>query len=69
MVTVTFWKSDFAGESLQQLSDILTQYSTKGIGCWFINKSNFIQACLPEESDYIWIMDKVANYGDVNINR
>ena len=63
MKAVTFWKSDFAGETLQQLTEILKQYAVKGNGSWFILHTNFIEAGLPEFEDYSWIMDNVANYG------
>ena len=69
MIVATFHKSDFVGNNLFQLIDILKQYATKGIGCYFINYKNFIQSCLPNESDYTWIMEHVANYGNLNINK
>lgn len=69
MVIATFWKSDFAGDNLEQLRAILKQYAVKGIGCWFKDKTNFIQACLPGEDSYEWIMENVANYGDTNRNK
>lgn len=69
MVVVTFWKSDFARENLGQLRGILKQYAAKGIGCWFKDKTNFIQAYLPSEDCYEWIMEHVANYGDMNLNK
>lgn len=69
MIVVTFHKTDFIGDNLEQLISILNQYATKGIGCWYIKYNNFIQACLPEESDYLWIMDNVANFGNININK
>lgn len=46
MIVATFWKSDFTGDNLGQLQEILKQYAVKGIGCWFKEKQNFIQACL-----------------------
>lgn len=69
MITATFWKSDFVGENLEQLTAILKQYAVKGIGCWFNNKTNFIEAALPAEDDYRWIMNNVANYGNPEINQ
>lgn len=69
MVIATFWKSDFAGENLEQLREILKQYAVKGTGCWFKEKTNFIQACVPGEDSYEWIMEHVANYGDTNRNK
>lgn len=69
MVNVTFWKSDFLGENLNQLESILKDYAVKGIGCSFILKETHITALLPSESDYVWIMDNVANYGNPNINK
>lgn len=69
MVIATFWKSDFTGGNLEQLREILKQYAVKGVGCWFKEKTNFIQACLPGEDSYEWIMEYVANYGDPNLNK
>lgn len=69
MTTVTFWKSDFIGENFDQLVAILKQYALKGIGCWFVDKTSFIQAALPDESHYTWIMDNVANFGNLNLNK
>lgn len=69
MIVATFWKSDFVGDNLEQLQTILKQYAVKGIGCWFKDRTNFIQACLPSEDSYEWIMEHVANYGDTNRNR
>lgn len=69
MTQVTFWKSDFAGANLEQLIAILKQYAVKGIGCWFIEKTNFIIAAMPDESSYEWVMFNVANYGDTSINK
>lgn len=65
---VTFWKSDFLGESYDQLLSILKQYACKGEGYWFIVKTNFVRAYLPE-ADYEWIMENVANYGNPAINK
>lgn len=64
---VTFWKSDFVGENYDQLIAILKQYATKGEGYWFVVKTNFVRAYIPE-SEYEWIMDNVANYGYSKIN-
>lgn len=69
MIVATFWKADFAGDNLEQLRGILKQYAAKGVGCWFKDKTNFIQACLPGEDSYEWIMEHVANYGDTSINK
>lgn len=69
MIVATFWKSDFAGENLLQLREILKQYAVKGTGCWFKEKTNFIQACVPSEDSYEWIMEHVANYGDLSQNK
>lgn len=69
MIVATFWKSDFTGDNLGQLQEILKQYAVKGIGCWFKEKQNFIQACLPDEESYEWITEHVANYGDPNRNK
>lgn len=69
MITVTFWKADFAGGNLEQLIAILKQYAVKGIGSWFIDKTNFIIAGLEDEQSYIWIMENVANYGNIEINK
>ncbi|MDR1112224.1 MAG: hypothetical protein LBL18_00460 [Bacteroidales bacterium] len=66
--TVTFWKSDFAGENLGQLIGILEQDAIKGVGRWFMNKTNFIVANMLT-SEYEWIMNNVANYGDLTINK
>ena len=69
MKTVTFWKSDFAGENLEQLIAILKQYATAGTGCWFILHANFIEAGFEDFGAYGWIMENVANYGDLKINK
>lgn len=69
MIVATFWKSDFTGDNLEQLREILKQYAVKGGGCWFKDKTNFIQACLPSEDCYEWIMEHVANYGDNSVNK
>lgn len=69
MVIATFWKSDFAGDNLAQLREILKDYAVRGTGCWFKEKTNFIQACVPGEDSYEWIMTHVANYGDINRNK
>lgn len=69
MIVATFWKSDFAGDNLEQLYEILKQYAVKGVGCWFTDRTNFIQACLPGEESYEWIMEHVANYGDPSLNK
>ncbi|MCK9429817.1 MAG: hypothetical protein M0R17_07410 [Candidatus Omnitrophica bacterium] len=68
MKTVTFWKSDFTEENLDQLIDILKQYSAKGCGCWFILHTNFIEATFPELSDYVWIMENVSDFSNLKIN-
>lgn len=65
---VTFWKADFVGENYDQLLAILKQYASKGEGFWFIVKTNFVRAYLPE-IDYEWIMSNVANYGNLDINK
>ena len=65
---VTFWKSDFIGDSYEQLIAILKQYACKGEVFWFIVKTNFVRAYLPEY-DYTWIMEHVANYGNPEINK
>ena len=64
----TFWKSDFRGQAYDQLLDILKQYALKGEGYWFIVKTNFVRAYLPE-TEYEWIMGHVANYGLTTVNR
>lgn len=69
MITATFWKTDFLGDNLEQLTAILKQYAVKGVGCWFIDKTNFIEASLPGEDDYKWIMNHVANYGNPETNK
>lgn len=69
MIVATFWKSDFAGDNLEQLREILKQYAVKGVGFWFKDKANFIQACLPSEDSYEWIMEHVANYGNTSRNK
>ena len=69
MVIATFWKSDFAGDNLVQLREILKDYAVRGTGCWFKEKTNFIQACVPGEDSYEWIMKHVANYGEPNRNK
>lgn len=69
MIVVTFWKSDFVGDNLGQLREILKQHAVKGVGCWFKEKTNFIQASLPGEDSYEWIMENVANYGDPSLNK
>jgi cytochrome b subunit of formate dehydrogenase len=69
MIIVTFWNADFIGDNHQQLIAILQQYACKGIGCWYITKTNFIQAMLPDESDYTWIMEHVANFGNTKLNK
>lgn len=66
--SVTFWKSDFAGENYEQLIGILQQYALKGEGYWYELKQNFVYACLPEK-EYEWIMENVANYGNPNFNK
>lgn len=66
--TVTFWKSDFAGDNLEQLTAIMQQNATSGNGYWFINKTNFIQANMTEP-EYEWIMNHVANFGNTEINK
>lgn len=52
---VTFWKSEFFGESYDHLLSILKQYACKGDGYWFIVKTNFVRAYM-HEADYEWIM-------------
>lgn len=69
MVKVHFWKSDFVGDNLEQLIAILKQYAVKGVGCWFDVKENFIDAMLPGEDHYTFIMNNVANYGNPEINK
>jgi hypothetical protein len=68
MIQVTFWKSDFIGANLEQLVAILKQDALKGVGSWFILKTNFIQAFI-EEDQYKFIMQNVANYGDPELNK
>ncbi len=68
MIQVTFWKSDFIGANLEQLVAILKQDAVKGVGSWFILKTNFIQAFI-EEDQYEFIMQNVANYGDPELNK
>jgi hypothetical protein len=68
LYAVTFWKNDFAGDNLEQLTAILKGYAVTGKGYWFIDYHNYIQANLPE-SDYLWIMEHVANYGNTQINK
>ena len=68
MIQVTFWKSDFIGDNLEQLVAILKQDAVKGTGNWFILKTNFIQAFI-EEDQYEFIMQNVANYGDPELNK
>jgi hypothetical protein len=68
LYTVTFWKNDFAGDNLEQLTAILKGYAVKGKGYWFIDQYNYIHANLPE-SDYTWIMKHVANYDNIQINK
>lgn len=68
MIQVTFWKSDFIGANLEQLVAILKQDAVKGVGSWFILKTNFIQAFI-EEDQYKFIMQNVANYGDPELNK
>lgn len=64
----TFWNSDFTGEAYDQLLDILKQYALKGEGYWFIVKTNFVRAYLPE-TEYERIMGHVANYGLTSVNQ
>jgi hypothetical protein len=68
-IIVTFWKSDFSGYNLDQLTAILKQNACSGKGYWFIDRTNYIQASFGDEKEYEWIMEHVANYGDLNINR
>ena len=68
MSQVTFWKSDFAGENYEQLIAILKQDAVKGIGAWFIFKTNFISAFI-DEGQYEFIMNNVANYGNPELNK
>lgn len=65
---VTFWKSDFAGENLEQLRAILVQRACSGKGYWFIDNPTFFRANM-DEGNYAWIMESVANYGNPEINK
>jgi len=68
MTQVTFWKSDFVGENYEQLIAILKQDAVKGVGAWFIIKTNFISAFI-DEGQYEFIMSNVANYGNPELNK
>lgn len=65
---VTFWKSDFTGDNLEQLTAILKQKACLGMGYWFINRTTHIRANM-DEQEYEWIMEHVANFGNPEINR
>jgi hypothetical protein len=65
---VTFWKSDFAGENLDQLKAILIQRACEGRGYWFIDRPTHFRANM-DEGNYDWIMENVANFGNPEINK
>jgi hypothetical protein len=64
----TFWKSDFKGENLDRLPDILKQYAVMGKGYWFLQHKSHIRSGLTE-SACAWIMEHVANCGNTDINK
>lgn len=60
-VKVTFWKSDFKGDSLEWLIENLRTFSAQGKGYWFCIKTNFIEAFLPL-AEYEFAMNSIATY-------